>query len=371
MVYSDMKRVISIFRENNIECLPNERFTLDVDMFPENGEEHKFPKQVRFENPELRSGKKRIQETETSMFRYFLDGSQRSHRVIDASFRNRYLPICAGQVGVAVLERTDSGRLTPRRDLTRIENILAVPNVLDEENAKDLEEKINAAMPDNRAFRIVRYDYQSKSDKDPGDLGRAMIIHEMQMLELKTIKMMIRNHAIQDARMLVKDGGLQYRDTKIKDLDLTKDDLVQLRNVIGLAKTFKPNMTLGQGRGRQDLGNLTKGLNWKERTTVISPNKGEPTTHGWWYVRLRPKEKAYSPLQGIVKIEVFATGDEKEDGISEARADTISGYVLRERNVTPYNADTRWASHIYPIYLAETYLQSSFLSHERFKALIF
>ena len=90
------------------------------------------------------------------------------------------------------------------------------------------------------------------------------------------------------------------------------------------------------------------------------------TTHGWWYVRLRPKETAYSPLQGIVKIEVFATGTEQEDGLAEARADTISAYVLQERNVTPYNADTRWASHIYPIYLAETYLRSSFLSHERF-----
>jgi hypothetical protein len=80
----------------------------------------------------------------------------------------------------------------------------------------------------------------------------------------------------------------------------------------------------------------------------------------------------YSPLQGIVKIEVFASAEEKDnDGITEARADTVSSYVLQERNVTPYNADTRWASHIYPIYLAETYLRSSFLSHERFKALIF
>jgi hypothetical protein len=366
-----MKRIITILREHSIECLPNERFNLDVEMFPENGEEHRFPKQVLFENPELKSGKKRVDETGTSMFRYFLDGSQRSHRVIDASFGKRYLPICAGQIGVAVLERTDSGRLVPRRDMTCVENILALPDVLDEENAKDLERKINIAMQGNQKFRIVRYSYQSKSDKDPGDLGRAMIIHEMQKLELETIKKMIRNHAIQDGRMLVKDGGLQYRDTKIKDLDLTKEDLVQLRNVIGLAKTFKPNMTLGQGRGRQDLGNLTKGLKWKERTTVISTNKGESTTHGWWYVRLRPRGKVYSPLQGIVKIEVFATGTEKVDGISEARADTISGYVLRERNVTPYNADTRWASHIYPIYMAETYLRSSFLSHERFKALIF
>lgn len=131
-------------------------------------------------------------------------------------------------------------------------------------------------------------------------------------------------------------------------------------------------MTLGQGRGRQDLGNLTKGLNWKERTSVISPNRNEATTHGWWYLRLRPCEKVYSPLQGIAKIEVFASSEEKDNnGVSEARADTISSYVFLERNVTPYNADTRWASHIYPIYLAETYLRSSFLSHERFKAMIF
>ena len=366
-----MRRVISVLRDSGIECLPNERFTLDVEMFPENGAEHDFPKQVRFENPELKNGKKRIRETETSMFRYFLDGSQRSHRVIDASFGKHYLPICAGQVGVAVLEREDCGRLAPRRDLTQIENILAVPNVLEHDNAKDLEDKINAEMSEKRQFRVVRYNYTSKADKDPGDLGRAMIIHEMQMLELKAIRNMIQENIIQDNRMLVKDGGLQYRDTKVKDLNLTKDDFVQLRNVIGLAKTFKPNMTLGKGRGRQDLGNLTKDLDWKERTTVISPNKGEPTTHGWWYVRLRPREKAYSPLQGIVKIEVFATGTENEDGVAEARADTISAYVLQERNVTPYNADTRWASHIYPIYLAETYLKSSFLSHERFKALIF
>jgi len=366
-----LKRIIEILRDNRIECFPNERFTLDVEMFPGNGEEHKFPKQVRFENPELKRGKKQVSELSTSMFRYFLDGSQRSYRVIDASFGGRYLPICAGQIGVAVMERLDNGRLVPRRDLTYLENILAVPNAIEGDNARDLEQKINTQMDARYHFRIVSYDYKSKDDKDPGDLGRAMIIHEMQMLELKTIREMIRNSFIQSHCMLVKDGGLQYRDTKIKDLNLTKDDLVQLRNVIGLAKTFKPSLTLGQGRGRQDLGNLTKDLEWKERTTVISPNKGEPTTHGWWYLRLRPREMVYSPLQGIVKIEVFATGMEKEDGIPEARADTISSYVLRERNVTPYNADTRWASHIYPIFLTETYLKHSFLSHDRFKALIF
>jgi len=365
-----MKRLISILRESNIDCLPNERFTLDVQMFPENGEEHSFPKQVMFERPKLENGKKPVPEAQDSMFHFFLDGSERSHRVIDASFGSHYLPICAGQIGVAVLEREDFRHIVPRRDFTRVENIIAVPDILDDDYAMSLERKINQEMPASDHFRVVRYDCQNKTDKDPADLGRAMIIHEMQMLELRTIKEMIALHAIRDDRMLVKDGGLQYRTTKIRNLDL-KDDRVQLRNVIGLAKTFKPNMTLGRGRGRQDLGNLTKNLNWKERTTVISPDKDEFSTHGWWYLRLRPREKVYSPLQGIVKIEVFASDSEKDnDGIAEERADTISSYVLLERNVTPYNADSRWASHIYPIYLAESYLRSSFLSHERFKALI-
>lgn len=120
------------------------------------------------------------------------------------------------------------------------------------------------------------------------------------------------------------------------------------------------------------MGNLIKNLDWKERSTVISPDTDEITVHGWWYLRVRPRDKICSPLQGIIKIEAFAVDTtEIENGIPEARADTISSYVLRERNVTPYNADPRWASHIYPIYLTETYLKSSFVSPERFKALIF
>lgn len=366
-----MKRLIQILRENHIECLPNERFTLDVEMFPENGEEHRFPKQVLFESPELRDDKKFIQEPEHSMFRFFLDGSSRFYRVIDASFGGRYLPICAGQIGVAVVERDDSGKFAPMKDLTAIEYLLAVPKVVEEDNAADLQQKINSQLDPKFKFRIVRYDSQSDDDKDPADLGRAVILHEMHLLELQTIRKMIQANLIRHDSMLAKDGGLQYRDNKIKDLNLNEDH-VQLRNVIGVAKSFRPSMTLGQGRGRQDLGNLIKKLDWKERSTVITPLPKEMTVHGWWYLRVRPCDKIYSPLQGIIKIEVFAVDTvEKENGISEARADTISGYVLRERNVTPYNADPRWASHLYPIYLTETYLRASFVSPERFKAIIF
>lgn len=366
-----MKRIIEILRKNELVCFPNERFSLGVEMFPENGFEYKFPEHVRFEDPGLKNGRKIIPGTSRSLFRYFLDGSQRSYRVIDASFEKRYLPICAGQIGVAVLERMDDNNLAVRRDLTEIENILAIPSLVEKDNAKDIENKINQEIDPKFQFRIVRYDYSKEEDVDPGDKGRAMIIHEMQILELKKIREMIDRNLLKPDRMLVKDGGLQYRTSKMKNLNFNEEDLVQFRNVIGLAKTFNPNITLGKGRSREDLGNLVKDLEKQERSTVVCTRKDELTTQGWWYLRLRPKDKLYNPLQGIVKIEVFATGQEKEKGIPEERADTISGYVYLERNVTPFNADKRWASHIYPIYLTETYLKSSFLSHNRFKALIF
>jgi len=38
------KKIISILRENKIDCLPNERFTLDVEMFCHKGEELLFRK---------------------------------------------------------------------------------------------------------------------------------------------------------------------------------------------------------------------------------------------------------------------------------------------------------------------------------------
>lgn len=366
-------RVIDVLRTRfpHIDCLPNERFTLNVAMFSEDVDQQPFPKQILFESPPLKSGRQLVPEYPYSQFKFFLDGSQRSYRVIEASIQGSYLPICAGQIGVAVLERTSEGRLIPRRDLIQTENIIAVPSKLNEDDTQSLQEAINSALGGPSAFRLVRYDHTKANDQDPGDLGRALIIHEMQMLELHTIREMIKRNLISSDKMLAKDGGLQYRASKVKSLDLNKDDRVQLRNVIGISKTFSPSLSVGTGRKRQALGNLTKGLEWKERSTVISPDQNSSAPIAWWYIRLRPREKVYSPLQGIVKVEIFSDDTDKQHGgVSSARADAISSYVLRERNVTPYKLDARWATHLYGIFLAETYLKSSFASHERFKSLI-
>nr|VFJ93986.1 MAG: hypothetical protein BECKH772A_GA0070896_1006418 [Candidatus Kentron sp. H]VFJ94753.1 MAG: hypothetical protein BECKH772B_GA0070898_1006618 [Candidatus Kentron sp. H]VFK01357.1 MAG: hypothetical protein BECKH772C_GA0070978_1006317 [Candidatus Kentron sp. H] len=145
-----------------------------------------------------------------------------------------------------------NGRFSPVRELTTVRNVLAVPNLIGKDEVPDIAEKINAELDENQYFTVVRYDYQSKEHKDPGDPGRAMIIDEMQREELRTIRKMIEQNLVGDRAMLAKDGGLPYRkDKQDKELSPLKDDVVQLRNVIGLAKTFKPELTLGKGRSRQ------------------------------------------------------------------------------------------------------------------------
>ena len=46
--------------------------------------------------------------------------------------------------------------------------------------------------------------------------------------------------------------------------------------------------------------------------------------------------------------------------------DEISRAVLLERNVTCYGNDKRWANHIYPIYLTEMLLKTTFVSDSFF-----
>ncbi len=74
------------------------------------------------------------------------------------------------------------------------------------------------------------------------------------------------------------------------------------------------------------------------------------------------------PLQGILKIEVFAVDvSERENGLESDRVDNISRFLLSERNVTPYGADDRWSTHLYPIYLTEMYIKSNFMSDTLFQ----
>jgi len=86
-----------------------------------------------------------------------------------------------------------------------------------------------------------------------------------------------------------------------------------------------------------------------------------------WYVRIREQSKTRTPFDGILKIQkILVTSDEVDNGINSDLVDLLSAHIINERNPVCYGTDTRWANHLYPIYLAERYVKSHYLSTESF-----
>jgi hypothetical protein len=71
-------------------------------------------------------------------------------------------------------------------------------------------------------------------------------------------------------------------------------------------------------------------------------------------------------LEGVVKLEKMALEENIENGFETDLIDNISRSILSERNPTCHGKDNRWANHLYPMYLTEKILKSSFLSDSFF-----
>lgn len=356
------KRILAIIKQEakGFECLPCERINLDIERFSEYRDSDEHPAESPFEFPPLKTGKKEVIEILSgvpSILRFFLDGSRRTYKVADLILNGRYLPLIAGQVGVSVLERSGNVEgVKPLRDFCRFKNVLAFPDLVGPDDLTYLQEQVNQ----RGKFHFELLSYKVKKDEDLVDLGIAKIISEMHDMEISAVQEMAKCRLLTNTSLLVMDGPLRFK----KSFDIT-----QFRNVIGLSKSFRPSFTVGKGKRKVDVGALTSELAFGERTSVFK-TADERNTIGMWYLRLRPCNMMSNPLQGVVKMECYAvTPEEQENGLETDRIDIISSHVLRERNVTPYQADWRWASHIYPIYLAETYIKSSFLSDTQFQAL--
>ena len=53
-------------------------------------------------------------------------------------------------------------------------------------------------------------------------------------------------------------------------------------------------------------------------------------------------------------------------GIDTDTVDLISANILNERNPTCYGTDRRWANHLYPVFLTESFVKSKYISTEMF-----
>ena len=104
----------SIGTKSSLECLPCDRVNLDFGNFGDYQDAGEHPAERPFEHPTVPTGKRAIAEVPAgvpSILRFFLDGSRRTYKIADLILDGRrYLPVVAGQIGVAVVERSDSGK---------------------------------------------------------------------------------------------------------------------------------------------------------------------------------------------------------------------------------------------------------------------
>jgi len=347
------------------KCYQTERFTLDHFIQPEyqdKDEVFNSAKVFETDNKQRKNIRLHIDGSVSSLFKYFLDGSRRTYKIVDfGSTDGKFLPIVAGQIGAAVCVRQHK-RLKKYR--IKRENVIAVPDRMGGEFGNIEEEITKIRIPKGHKKsisigKVLKYRVKTRPERPFENLAIAKIQTTMMKIELELIREMVHSNTLKTNRMLMIDGSLQFSGIE--------DEVMIFQNVIGVSKSFNPNIQgILRSRSKQ-IGSYLTNLKFGERTAVyvydVEGRRRKKTKIGAWYLRIHPANKVKKPLDGVIKIEKIATTKrQREDGFDTEMVNEISRSILLERNVTCYGDDDRWANHLYPIYLTESLLKNSFVS---------
>ena len=303
---------------------------------------------------------------------YFLDGSRRVFKVDDIAYmhgsRKIIYPIVAGQVVAGCCRRIDK-KLHAENFSAEI--VLAVPDVADTRSLDGggfftaLANKVNARSKVQVA-KILPYNTGNKSAEKFEDRAVAVIMKHMHDTEKNLVAELVKRGRLDQKNYLVKDGSLEYR----VPADKKKFNAKNYSFVIGVSKKFNP-LLAKDSSGKENPG-LVADLPTFCRTPVTIFERND-NFHGGnkfavWYLRLRDKKYSDSPFDGVVKVEKILVTDAEcnSEQIDSDTVNLLSAYLLNERNPVCYGADSRWANHIYPIFLTESFIKSRFISAEAF-----
>jgi len=311
------------------------------------------------------------------LFRYFLDGSRRIYKIDDIELGKKIFPIIGGQIGVACCERQSPSQF--KKAILEHNLVLSLPSEADKDG-KNSEQFFNAITQKiNNLPKLQQYNlkfskiltYASKA-LDPGEkfenLGIAKIQDEMIECEKKIVSELVKKNLLNQDNYLIKDGSLQYKPMKSGDFRELSKIKSNYRCVIGLSKHFNPELSKDKS-GKSNATKIAK-LPLYHRTPAFMYQTDIVSTEVHfciWYLRIRDVKYTESPFSGVVKIEkVLVTDDEIENGLSSDEIDLISANIINERSPVAYGTDTRWANHLYPIYLTEKYVKSQYISDLHF-----
>lgn len=293
-----------------------------------------------------------LSRIERHFFRYFLDGSRRSHFIGTALERERSTPVQLAQIGAAIVRRLDDGTVRTQKCERKLMLLVAKDQISDAA-WQQLKAQESTAL---RVENISAEDELTGPPRDREDLrNRASAKASWFMHRLEVDYANALAHTDEDDWLII-DGSINFT------IPITR------ANTIGVAKSFskRPVFTIGRGARaeRVPLYSLLTGLPTAHRTCAFAASNGQL---GFWYLRLREQGEVEYPLMGVIKVEIRNPSGE---AIPSEKIDLISRALVAERHVTCHGSDQRWHVHLYPIYLAEQLIKTQFLSQEIIRSAI-
>ena len=315
---------------------------------------------------------------ETPLLKYFLDGSRHVFKVDDIAYNKQVFPVVAGQIGIGCCKRENKHMYKERfyREL-----VLALPDKANADGWNDTAYFASKVAKINESEELKRLGLRFSAilpystakagtvDAKLDALAVAAVQDYMVEAEKRMVAELVKDKRLGQDAYLLKDGSLEYKVMKTGREDLRT--LQQIRHhtswVIGVSKSFNPESCLDH-TGKPN-SNYIADLPVYYRTPVARYENREflgDVQFGVWYIRLRDKKRTQTPFDGVVKVEKIMMDEEIETGINSDIVDLISANIINERNPTCYGTDRRWANHLYPVFLTESYVKSKYISTEMF-----
>lgn len=364
-----MPTLSEIFDKRKIILYHNESLDLDhyyQEPYQDEGDEIKEMGEP-FETDKSKKKRKidlTLEDRTYSGFSYFMDGSRRTYKIGDMVLDGKKIyPVVVAQVRAGCTERDVRKKLHAHGEVAR-KNLLLLSDKMNEVDFAEIRQRIlKTQMAQALHLDVVKYRFDPTKDGVPVNAAIAKANTMMHDMEIDILGNMVNSGSLEPDRMLIVDGPLQF----IRQ-DTGKPEFADMfYNVVGVSKSFDPMLPTSSKtrRGGAQIGAELLKLEYGERTPVFLKENSRHRKFGCWYLRIRPRNRVSNPLEGIIKIEKMATIDDLDEdsyGIETSIVDNISLWLLNEGSPTCYGRDERWASHLYPVYLTETLIKSSFES---------
>lgn len=311
------------------------------------------------------------------IFAYFLDGSRHVYKVDDIAIGKKIFPVLAGQIVVGCCERKDRDTFKPY-DNIRPKVVIAMPDDFDvddegddfcrlycEDINEDLQQLPFIKQSGIKVDKILLYKTDKKdklnSDKDNyKNRGTAKIQAEMTDEEQRLVAKLCDENRLDDEHYLIKDGSLEYNPSfSNKSADDKTMARENYRYVVGVSKSFDPEL-LPDFEG-QRLSRTIASLKPFERTKAYRyTSDANGVQYAVWYLRLRTSDFRETHFSDVVKCEMVIINE--DDQVETDLINTISANLIKEAYPVCFGNDTRWANHLYPVFLTETFCKSKYFN---------